>query len=70
MGWTDPEQDLCPWEGGKGRGAGKATNHVYYRSKLRGVPIMSQWVKNLTSIHADAGLIPGLGQWVRDLALL
>ena len=26
---------------------------------------LSQWVKNLTSIHEDVRLIPGLVQWVK-----
>ena len=30
---------------------------------------MAQWVKNLTCIHEDVGLIPGLTQWVRESSI-
>ena len=31
---------------------------------------MAQWVKNPTRIYEEASFIPGLDQWVEDLALL
>ena len=31
---------------------------------------MAQQVKNWTSIHEDVGYVPGLTQWVKDLAQL
>ena len=37
---------------------------------MGGGPVVAQWVKNLTSVHKDAGLMPGLAQWILYLTEL
>ena len=41
----------------------------WIKRKLKGVPFVAQWVKNLTGMNEDASLIPGLTPWVKHLVL-
>ena len=44
------------------------SSQVRGQTEAAGVPVVAQRVKNSISIHKDAGSIPSLTQWVKDLA--
>ena len=45
------------------------TNKKHFKIAFVGVPVVVQWLTNLTRNLEVAGSIPALGQWVKDLAL-
>ena len=62
---AQPKKSIC---GGEGQGEGWLGERLKYPTL--GVPVVAQWLANLTRNHEVAGSISGFAQWVKDPVLL
>ena len=71
--WCRPEATALvrplAWEPPCAAGAALGKDKRQKKKSFLGVPVVAQWLMNLTQNHEVVGVIPGLTQWVKDLAL-
>ena len=73
-GIKDHREQTCGGHGGEGRSGmdwefGVSICKLTFKIDKQEVPTVAQCVKNLISIHEDAGLNPDLTQWVKGSSI-
>ena len=71
LAWEPPYATRAALKKQKARQKKKNSNYRfrYINKYVSGVPLVAQWLTNLTRNREVVVFIPGLAQWVKDLAL-